>query len=39
LVLHVGGRRVPGWLVAASHYAAWAGASIAIFLVLVVLGG
>lgn len=39
LVLHVGGKRVPGSLVAASHYAAWAGASIVIFLVLVVLGG
>ena len=39
LVLHVGGKRVPGSLVAASHYAAWAGASIVIFLVLVVFGG
>jgi fumarate reductase subunit C len=39
LALHVGGRRVPGSWVAASHYAAWAGASLVIFLVLVVLGG
>ena len=39
LVLHVGGKRVPGSLVAASHYAAWAGASIAIFLLLAVFGG
>jgi fumarate reductase subunit C len=39
LVLHVRGKRVPGPLVAASHYAAWVGASILIFLVLVVLGG
>ena len=38
LVLHVGGKRVPGSWVAASHYAAWAGASLVIFLVLVVLG-
>ena len=38
LVLHVGGKRVPGSLVAASHYLAWAGVSIAIFLVLVALG-
>jgi fumarate reductase subunit C len=39
LVLHVGGKRVPGPLVAASHYAAWVGASIVIFLVLVFFGG
>ena len=39
LVLHVGGKRVPGSLVAASHYVAWAGASMVIFLLLVALGG
>ena len=39
LVLHVGGKRVPGPLVAASHYVAWVGASIVIFLLLVALGG
>jgi fumarate reductase subunit C len=39
LVVHVGGKRVPGSWVAASHYAAWAGASLLIFVVLVVLGG
>ena len=38
LVLHVGGKRVPGSLVAASHYVAWAAASVLIFLVLVVFG-
>jgi fumarate reductase subunit C len=38
LVVHVGGKRVPGSWVAASHYAAWAGASLLIFVVLVVLG-
>ena len=38
LVLHVGGRRVPDWLVAASHYVAWAGVSAVIVVVLVVLG-
>ena len=38
LVLHVGGKRVPGSLVAASHYVAWAAASVVVFLVLVVLG-
>ena len=38
LVLHVGGKRVPGSLVAASHYVAWAAVSVVIFLVLVVLG-
>jgi fumarate reductase subunit C len=39
LVLHVGGKRVPGPLVAASHYAAWVGVSIVIFLLLVAVGG
>ncbi len=39
LVVHLGGRRVPGRLIAASHYAAWLVASIAVFVVLVTLGG
>jgi fumarate reductase subunit C len=38
LVLHVGGRRVPGPLVAASHYVAWAVVSLVMFWALVVLG-
>ena len=33
-----GGRRVPGTLVAAGHYVAWAGASLVMFWALVVLG-
>jgi fumarate reductase subunit C len=37
LVMHVGGRRVPGRLIAASHYAAWLAASAIVFVVLVVL--
>jgi fumarate reductase subunit C len=37
LVVHVGRKRVPGNLVAASHYAAWAAVSVLIFLVLVAL--
>ncbi len=37
LVVHVGGRRVPSGLIAASHYAAWLGASVVVFLVLVLL--
>ena len=39
LVVHLGGRRVPGRLIAASHYAAWLVASIAVFVLLVTLGG
>ena len=38
LVVHVGGRRVPGRLVAALHYAAWLAASVIVFLVLVTSG-
>jgi fumarate reductase subunit C len=39
LVLHVGGRRIPGTAVIAAHYAAWAGASLLIFAVFVALEG
>jgi fumarate reductase subunit C len=39
LVLHVGGRRVPETIVAAAHYAAWAGASLVIFAVFIALEG
>jgi fumarate reductase subunit C len=39
LVLHLGRRRVPGSIVAASHYVAWAVASLVMFWVLVALGG
>jgi fumarate reductase subunit C len=39
LVLHVRGRRVPGRVVAVSHYAGWAGVSLLIIWVLVALRG
>lgn len=38
IVVHLGGRRVGGHLVAAAHYAAWAGVSLLMFWVLVSLG-
>jgi fumarate reductase subunit C len=38
LVVHLGGRRVANNVVAAAHYAAWAGVSLLMFWVLVILG-
>ena len=38
LVVHMGRKRVPGSLIAASHYAAWAAASVATFWAFTVWG-
>ena len=38
LVVHVGGRRVPGRVIAAAHYAGWAAVALSMAWVLVVLG-